>query len=120
MLQGQWQDLVFGFYAPWSNSVDGWTYVLMHSKSPRNYWHINDPNLDKLLEAQRKEADATKRRDILRQIWQMEMDNIWRIPPPMTYAFGAHSARLHGVLPTDYIDPRAYGNALWEVAWVDK
>src|SRR5262249_25437115 len=118
--QGEWQDLAMGFYAPWSNSVDGWTYVLMHSKSPRNYWHINDPNLDKLLEAQRKEADATKRRDILRQIWQMETDNVWRIAPPISPSYVVHSPKLHNYLPTAYVNPGTYGAAAWEVAWIDK
>jgi len=50
----------------------------------------------------------------------MEMNNIWSIPPPMTFAFGAHSARLDNVLPTDYFNPRAYGDAPWGAAWVDK
>jgi ABC-type transport system substrate-binding protein len=47
--------------------VDSYLYGTFHSGSSTNYGGSNDPKLDAMLEAQRREADPAKRRDIVRQ-----------------------------------------------------
>jgi peptide/nickel transport system substrate-binding protein len=47
--------------------VDSYAYANFHSGSANNESFVSDPNLDALLEAQRTEVDANKRRDIVRQ-----------------------------------------------------
>lgn len=46
--------------------VDSWLYDF-HSGNKSNYSQTSDPNLDKLIDAQRQEVDATKRKDLIRQ-----------------------------------------------------
>jgi peptide/nickel transport system substrate-binding protein len=43
-------------------------YACYHSKAKNNYKAINEPELDKLLEAQRSEIDPVKRQQIIRQV----------------------------------------------------
>jgi peptide/nickel transport system substrate-binding protein len=47
--------------------VDSYAYANFHTDSANNQSFVSDPALDKLLEAQRRELDAAKRRDLVRQ-----------------------------------------------------
>jgi peptide/nickel transport system substrate-binding protein len=47
---------------------DSMVYACYHSKAKNNYKAINEPELDKLLEAQRSEIDPVKRQQIIRQV----------------------------------------------------
>lgn len=51
-----------------TGDLDDVIYTVFYSKSPGNYSRINDPKLDQLLLAQRKEPDTAKRKDLWRQI----------------------------------------------------
>ena len=50
-----------------SPDLDSVLHPVFHSRSPLNNGRVNDPDLDKLLEAQRREPDQAKRRDLTRQ-----------------------------------------------------
>jgi peptide/nickel transport system substrate-binding protein len=50
-----------------AGDLDGIIFALYYSTSGSNYGHVRDPKLDQLLIAQRREMDATKRRDLIRQ-----------------------------------------------------
>jgi len=79
--------------------VDSYVYGMYHPKSPDNYGHINDPQLTPLLEAQRRELDPVKRRDILRQAVQ----RINSVPWGLTLFYGPGyelwQPRLHDFAP---------------------
>ncbi len=46
--------------------VDSYLYAIFHPSSSNNYDLVNDPTLNRLLEAQRREPDPAKRREIVR------------------------------------------------------
>jgi peptide/nickel transport system substrate-binding protein len=79
-LKGKYEDMALGFTVPAGGMELGndWTYDLMRCNGAKNSWHICDPALDKLLEAQRKERDPAKRKAIFRQIWDMSTNNVYR------------------------------------------
>ena len=79
-LKGKYDDMALGFTVPAGGMEPGndWTYELMRCKGVKNSWHICDPELDMLLEAQRMETDAAKRKAIFRQIWDKEAHNVYR------------------------------------------
>lgn len=58
---------------------DKYTYNVFYSKALGNYQGINDPDLDKLLVAQRQELDAAKRKEILRQAARRIVDQAWSV-----------------------------------------
>lgn len=62
---GEAANMIWG---PPNYSIDGWIYPWYITGGGLNYNNVSDPQLDTLLRAQRKESDANKRRDILRQI----------------------------------------------------
>jgi peptide/nickel transport system substrate-binding protein len=106
--------LMVGFLSP---TVDSMTYGLMHSKSPRNNARFNDPALDKLLEAQRAETDPIKRRDILKQIWDYEVNEAVRLPMPAQQSWTYWSGKLQGVGTNAVLTFPLYNASQWEVAW---
>ncbi|HTE87230.1 MAG TPA: ABC transporter substrate-binding protein, partial [Dehalococcoidia bacterium] len=59
---------------------DGSLYPLFNSGSPTtNYLRVRDPKLDALLEAQRREMDVAKRKDLVRQALRLINDNTYGI-----------------------------------------
>ncbi len=60
--------------------MDSWLFGSMYSKSRYNYNGINDPEMDRLVLAQRAEPDPEKRRALLRQIVTYMMNNVYSIP----------------------------------------
>ena len=60
-----------------SDDIDAALYANFHSKSDKNYGRTNDPELDKLLVAQRQELDAARRREIVRQAVRRIYDQVW-------------------------------------------
>jgi len=47
--------------------VDSNIFAPFHSRSPGNFGRVNDPKLDLLLEAQRREPDPARRRELVRE-----------------------------------------------------
>jgi len=79
-LKGKYEGLALGFTVPAGGMELGhdWTYDLMRCQGVKNSWHLCDPELDTLLEAQREELDAAKRRELFRRIWELEANNVYR------------------------------------------
>ncbi|HTE84875.1 MAG TPA: ABC transporter substrate-binding protein [Dehalococcoidia bacterium] len=57
--------------------LDSYLFQTFYSKSPGNYTGIDDPDLDKLLLAQRREVDSAKRKEIFRQAARRIADQAW-------------------------------------------
>ena len=60
-----------------AGDLDGIIFALYYSTSGSNYGHIRDPKLDQMLVAQRKEMDATKRKDLIRQAVRYINDQVY-------------------------------------------
>jgi peptide/nickel transport system substrate-binding protein len=112
-LSGKYEHAAIGFASPNVLEMDAWTYLYMHSKSPKNAWHIDDPKVDALCEAQRRELDRGKRRAIWKQIWDLELDQCYRPAFPADRGIAYHSPKLHNSLSNQaHAGPESYGNAL--------
>jgi peptide/nickel transport system substrate-binding protein len=116
--------MTWGFDNGWID-LDDWVYPYFHSTGSKNSFRLNDPDLDKLLDAQRTEFDYEKRKDlgyrIQRYLLGLEGDGMQK---------GAHAR-------TDYATPRTatvawpyfknrvafpwFGNSYWSAnVWLDK
>jgi ABC-type transport system substrate-binding protein len=61
-------------------SPDPYAYDNLYSKSPQNRWLINDPQIDEWSEQQRVELDPDARRDLLKRIYDRDLDMVYRFP----------------------------------------
>lgn len=58
---------------------DSYIYYTLYSKALGNYGNLNDPELDRLILAQRAELDTAKRKQLLRQAVQRIADQAWAV-----------------------------------------
>ncbi|MBI2886904.1 MAG: ABC transporter substrate-binding protein [Chloroflexi bacterium] len=74
--KGEYGDMTaVAWYIP-GYEADSENYPFLHSKGAKNYGHYSNPEMDKLLDAQRKERDPAKRREILRKIWDLQLTDL--------------------------------------------
>lgn len=70
-------------------------YTKFHSKSPGNVQGINDPELDRLIEAVMLENDPKKRRELFTQMQRRVIDNVYFVSLPTVSLFQALQPWLH-------------------------
>ncbi len=100
---------------------DAFTYQALHSESPRNYFHVNNPELDELALAQRREMDVESRQEIIRQIMDIDLDEVYRIWLVMTYKINLRYPYVQNL--TDAMAawaPVGWGSHNLETGWFDE
>ena len=73
-------------------SLDERTYQYMHSKSPKNYFRVNDPVIDELCTQLRQTPDRAEQRAITRKIVAREHDQVLRMWMPFDAGFSIMAA----------------------------
>ncbi|MCX6022194.1 MAG: ABC transporter substrate-binding protein [Chloroflexi bacterium] len=120
--KGEYGDMTAAaWYIP-GYDVDSEIYPFLHSKGAKNYGLYKDPEMDKLLEAQRREPDVAKRKTILKQIWDRQLDQVpvaWIPNARVLYGWRSYAKnyRSHGIMS----DTNCYATGnLNRVVWLDK
>ncbi len=105
---GEWFSRVYfggGTYTATTHADWGWTepdnafYRYFHSKGVANNTHTNDPELDKLIEQQRREVDPEKRLSIVRDIQFRLLDSAQMVFILAPEAFTGAQGYLGGYSP---------------------
>jgi peptide/nickel transport system substrate-binding protein len=60
--------------------TDNYFYNSVFSESPGNRWNLNDPKVDELAKAQQVELDPTARKEIVREMWDYFLDQMFWPP----------------------------------------
>ena len=84
--EGKWEGTAWGFQTGYAISLDERTYQYMHSKSPKNYFRVNDPVIDELCTQLRQTPDRAEQRAIARKVVAREHDQVLRMWMPLTLA----------------------------------
>jgi peptide/nickel transport system substrate-binding protein len=79
--------------------VDSYAYANFHSGSANNQSFVSDPTLDALLEAQRREPDQSKRKDLVRQAVRQIVDQAYSIAIFRAASFQFWHPYLKGFAP---------------------
>lgn len=61
------------------DDADSLQFGRYHSTSPNNNGHVRDPELDRMLEASRREPNVEKRRELMRNITKYIVDKAWTV-----------------------------------------
>ncbi|MBI2887559.1 MAG: ABC transporter substrate-binding protein [Chloroflexi bacterium] len=109
----------------WGNpnyAIDGSIYPWWHSKGSKNFDGLNDPAMDKLLEAQRAEMDPAKRQKILQEVWDRANDQVYQIwwqKPRQNYGWRSYvkNYRTHATIGNSGC--YTTGNLI-RMLWLDK
>ena len=119
----QWGDLDaigFGFAGP-GMDVDQYVYGPLNSKSLRNFFWVEDPELDDLTERQRRIFDLEERRSVVMEIIKRDLSQSYRIWGILPYKLAVRRGYIFNVVDTIH----AWGNIGWgsksnEVVWINK
>ena len=111
----------------WATSgydADNWFHGQIHSQSPGNRWRMVDTQIDEWAEAQQVELDPDTRRDIWQKIWDRDLDQMWRLPMPVSPQFHVYQPwvrgiRFTGTVPGDNNSYYSWGPQL-AYGWLDK
>jgi peptide/nickel transport system substrate-binding protein len=68
------------FVAAWSGSADPDIYQVFHAGAPSNYCHIDDGELNRLIEAARAKADRHYRKAMYKDCWDIILDQAVIVP----------------------------------------
>jgi hypothetical protein len=104
--------------------LDDWVYPYFHTNGPKNSFGVSDPELDSMLEAQRREFDIDRRRqlgyDIQRHLLGVNGDK------PSSYARLDYAAFISSSVAWPYVKnrvtfPMVFGNSQWNAnVWLDR
>ncbi len=118
----KWTGTAWGFQIGSSSTLDDFTYQNIYSKSVANYWYVDDAQIDDLAIKIRAETDVQKRRDLVKQLFQREQDQAWRLWMPYTNAFYLLKPHIRNFRPMALRGGGTadYGGAARVQHWVDK
>ncbi|MCX6021906.1 MAG: ABC transporter substrate-binding protein, partial [Chloroflexi bacterium] len=113
---GQFEDLA-GFAQGTPMDPDLWLSDFYHSKGGRNSSYVNDPKLDEMIEAQRREFDANKRKQIVIDIQRYLLEKNYSLTLRTAIANNARWPWLKNVVYSAAGDYPAQRQ--WEYVWID-
>jgi peptide/nickel transport system substrate-binding protein len=92
---GKYEKMAIGPVTPFTE-VDDWLYGHFQAEQPNNRSHVADAELSKLLQAQRRELDPKKRKEIVDaiQLYVADKDYYVYFPTPPLYI--AHAPQVKG------------------------
>lgn len=121
-LGAKYEGLAFGFTVPAGgmDALNDWA-SLLQTGHPKNSWRVSDPELDRLLVAQRQELDAAKRKALGKQIWDRSNDQVYQAHVPRGTTFFVYQpwVKNHRASNGYYNTELSFG--AWQVlhTWID-
>jgi ABC-type transport system substrate-binding protein len=95
---GKFDGMAMGGITPFLE-VDDWLYGAFYPGQPNNRGHIDDPELNPMLVAQRRELDPEKRKQIVHNIQRYLADKAYYVYIPHGVFYYTHQPHLKGSAP---------------------
>ena len=98
---GKFDKMAMGPFGAGETEVDTFLYENFFSTSPRNRSRVADPELDRMLLAQRREIDPARRRELVYEIQRYLADKSYYVWLPMWPRYIAHPSYVKGFRQVD-------------------
>jgi len=108
-------DIGVGFQS-FYQEPDEWLRGQLHSKSPRNWFGVKIPELDKMLDEQRLIMDEEQRKKKVHEIQRYVLENVINPIPLITH----YVETPHQPWVRDHHPHASYGNTHLKDVWLDK
>ena len=118
--EGKWDGTSWGGQTGYAVSLDERAYQYMHSKSPKNYFRLNDPVIDELCTALRQTPDRAEQRALARKIMERDHDQVLRMWMPYDSGFSVWQPHLRHIGGLDLRGNFGYGSSTLARLWLDK
>jgi peptide/nickel transport system substrate-binding protein len=92
---GKYEQMAMGPVTPFLE-VDDWLYGQFYPDQPNNRSHVNDPELNKMLIAQRETIDPKERKKIIDEIQRYLSDKAYYVFIPISMSYNVTGPRLRG------------------------
>lgn len=115
---GTYTDLMgIGYVGPgWD--PDTFTYQAMHSKSPKNYFKINDPKVDELSLKQRETMNVDERKKIIVELMNYDLERVTRLWTVAPYKINVRKPNFFNLTDTEAAwNPIGWGSSAFDFAW---
>ena len=116
----KWDGLCWGFQSGHAAGVDERTYQYMHSKSTKNFFRVNDPQIDELTVKLRQTPDPKEQRAITKKIVDREYDQVARLWMPYDNGFIVAQPYMRNHAALALRRPDGYGSPQLARVWLDK
>ncbi|MFN8638913.1 MAG: ABC transporter substrate-binding protein [Dehalococcoidia bacterium] len=116
-----YEDTMNVTWGPPSYSVDQVVYPWYHSKGGVNHANVNDPEMDSLLVAQRREKNPEAQKEVWKKIEKKYFDEVWQVWYPIgVLARGFWHNYMVNFRPHGIGSYTCYSNAQARAVWLDE
>ena len=119
-IEGKWDGLSWGFQSGHAIGLDERTYHYMHSKSSKNFFRVNDAQIDELTTKLRQTPDAAQQRALTKRIVDREFDQVLRMWMPYDNGFMVSHPHVRNVASAALRRSDGYGSPTLARTWLDK
>ena len=119
-VDSKWDGMSWGFQSGHAIGLDERAYQYMHSKSPKNFFRVNDPVIDDLTTKLRQTPDRADQRAITKKIVDREFDQVLRMWMPYDAGFFLYQPHLRNMAALALRRTDGYGSPTTARLWLDK
>ena len=119
-VEGKWDGMSWGFQSGHAVGLDERTYHYLHSKSTKNFFRVNDPQIDELTTRLRQTPDVAQQRAIAKRIVDREYDQVLRMWMPYDNGFLLFQPYVRNASSRALRRTDGYGSPTIARTWVEK
>jgi peptide/nickel transport system substrate-binding protein len=119
-VDSKWDGMSWGFQSGHAIGLDERSYQYMHSKSPKNFFRVNDPVIDQLTAKLRQTPDKAEQRALTKKVVDREFDQALRLWMPYDNGFLVFQPHMRNVAAGALRRTDGYGSPTLARAWMDK
>jgi peptide/nickel transport system substrate-binding protein len=119
-VESKWDGMSWGFQSGHAVGLDERTYQYLHSKSPKNFFRVNDPVIDELTVKLRQTPDRADQRAITKKIVDREFDQAYRLWMPYDNGFLVFQPHMRNGAALALRRTDGYGAPAIARVWLDK
>jgi peptide/nickel transport system substrate-binding protein len=119
-VESKWDGMSWGFQSGHAIGLDERTYQYLHSKSPKNFFRVNDPVIDELTVKLRQAPDRADQRAITKKIVDREFDQAYRLWMPYDNGFLIFQPQMRNAAAPALRRTDGYGSPAIARVWMDK
>jgi len=119
-VESKWDGMCWGFQSGHGIGLDERTYQFLHSKSPKNFFRVNDPVVDDLCVKLRQTPDPAQQRALTKKLVEREFDQAYRLWMPYDNGFLVFQPHVRNVAAMALRRSDGYGASTLARTWFDK
>jgi ABC-type transport system substrate-binding protein len=119
-VEGKWDGMSWGFQSGHAIGLEERTYQYMHSKSSKNFFRVNDAQIDEMTTKLRQTLDPAQQRALTKKIVDREFDQCVRLWMPYDNGFMIFQPHVRNAAAAALRRSDGYGSPTLAGAWLDK